>query len=109
MLANVPLRAQHSPDVLVEDLDQDVCLYRADIDEVLVLNATAGDVWRLADGEFELEQVVLRLAEVYRLSAEDIRDQVESVFADLLDRGYLVPSSEQQAGGEQAGPADLVG
>jgi hypothetical protein len=92
MLRSVAIRAQHSPAVLVEDLDQDVCLYRPDIDEVLVLNATAGDVWRLADGEFELEQVVQRLAEVYRLTAEEIRDEVRSVFTDLLDRGYLVPA-----------------
>jgi hypothetical protein len=107
MLATVPIRAQHSPDVLVEDLDQDVCLYRADIDEVLVLNATAGDVWRLVDGEFELEQVVQRLAEVYRLTADDIREEVQSVFSDLLARGYLVQAGD--AGGEQAGPADLAG
>ena len=93
MLGFVAIRAQHAPDVLVEDLDQDVCLYRPDIDEVLVLNATAGDVWRLAaDGEFELEQVVQRLAAAYRLTAEEIRDQVRSVFTDLLDRGYLVPA-----------------
>jgi predicted GNAT superfamily acetyltransferase len=93
MLRSVAIRAQHAPDVLVEDLDQDVCLYRPDIDEVLVLNATAGDVWRLAaDGEFELEQVVQRLAAAYRLTEEEIRDQVRSVFTDLLDRGYLVPA-----------------
>ncbi|HET6210295.1 MAG TPA: PqqD family protein [Jatrophihabitans sp.] len=88
------IRAQHAPGVLVEDLDQDVCLYRADIDEVLVLNATAGDVWRLTDGDYELDQVVQRLAEVYRLAADDIREQVRSVVADLLDRGYLVPADQ---------------
>jgi hypothetical protein len=93
MLACVATRAHHAPEVLVEDLDQDVCLYRPDIDEVLVLNATAGDVWRLAaDGEFEVEQVVQRLAEVYRVTAEDIRHEVRSVFTDLLERGYLVPA-----------------
>lgn len=84
------IRTQHAPGVLVEDLDSDVCLYRADIDEVLVLNATAGDVWRLTDGDFELDQVVQRLAEVYQLPTDDIREQVRSVVADLLDRGYLV-------------------
>ena len=94
------IRTQHAPGVLVEDLDQDVCLYRADIDEVLVLNATAGDVWRLADGEFELDQVVTRLAEVYQLPTDDIREQVRSVVADLLDRGYLVPAT-----GEPVEPA----
>lgn len=92
------IRTQHAPGVLVEDLDSDVCLYRADIDEVLVLNATAGDVWRLTDGDFELDQVVQRLAEVYRLPTDDIREQVRSVVADLLDRGYLVPASDESAG-----------
>lgn len=92
------IRTQHAPGVLVEDLDSDVCLYRADIDEVLVLNATAGDVWRLTDGDFELDQVVQLLAEVYRLPTDDIREQVRSVVADLLDRGYLVPATDESAG-----------
>ena len=91
------IRIQHAPGVLVEDLDQDVCLYRADIDEVLVLNATAGDVWRLADGEYELDQVIQRLAAAYQLAANEIREQVRSVVADLLDRGYLVRAAEEPA------------
>ncbi|MGI8665370.1 MAG: PqqD family protein [Jatrophihabitans sp.] len=93
----MPLRAHHSPDVVVEDLDDDVCLYRPDIDEVVVLNATAGDVWRLADGQLSMDEVIQRLASAYQLSVESVRGDVESVFIDLLDRGYLVDAGDRPA------------
>ncbi len=94
------IRASHSPDVVVEDLDEDVCLYRPDIDEVVVLNATAGDVWRLADGELTLDQLVERLAAAYQAPVDQVRPDVHSVFQDLLDRGYLIP-----AGADGSAPA----
>lgn len=91
----MPIRAGHSPAVIAEDLDDDVCLYRPDIDEVVVLNATAGDVWRLADGELTIDQLVDQLAVAYQLPADSVRDDINSVVSDLLDRGYLVALADQ--------------
>jgi len=44
--------------VSVEDVDAEVCLYRSDIDEVLVLNQSAADVWRLADGSLSVDELL---------------------------------------------------
>ena len=83
-------RPMPASDVVVEDLDDDVCLYRPDIDEVLVLNQSAGDVWRLADGEHSVDDIVERLAVAYRLPAHALYSDVERVLVDLAERGYLV-------------------
>jgi hypothetical protein len=82
-----------APGVVVEDLDDDVCLYRSDIDEVLVLNQSAGDIWRLADGDRSVETIATRLADVYGTDEATMRTDVQAVVADLLTRGYLVEQS----------------
>ena len=86
-MINRPIPA---PGVVVEDLDDDVCLYRSDIDEVLVLNQSAGDIWRLADGDRSVEAIATRLADVYGTDETTVRTDVQAVVADLLARGYLV-------------------
>lgn len=85
-------RPRPASTVVAEDLDDDVCLYRDDIDEVLVLNRSAGDVWRLADGTMTLDEIVERLAAAYQAAATALRADVESVISDLSERGYLVES-----------------
>ena len=75
---------------MVEELDDDVCLYRTDVNEVLVLNQSAGDVWRLADGELTVTEIVNRLARSYGLGADAIAPDVRNVVEDLVQRGYLI-------------------
>ena len=87
-----------APDIIEEDLDDEVCLYRPADDEVVVLNRTAADVWRLADGRVSLDQIVERLALGYGVDASRIEQDVQEVTANLADRGFLV----------EAGPAGVV-
>jgi hypothetical protein len=77
-------------DIVAEDLDDDVCLYRRDIDEVLVLNQTAGDVWRLADGTLSVSAIAAGLAGVYAVDQARAEIEVRRVVDDLAERGYLV-------------------
>ncbi len=78
-----------NPTVVVEEIDDDICLYRSDIDEVLVLNQTAADVWRLADGSVSVEELIALLASSYGSHPDDLRTDVVTVLADLRQRGYL--------------------
>lgn len=82
-------RPRPAPQVLAEDLDDDVCLYRSDTNEVLVLNQSAGDVWRLADGELTVDEIAGRIGEVYGLAPGTVDADVRRVVADLTERGYL--------------------
>lgn len=79
-----------APHVVVEDLDDDLCLYRSDINEVLVLNQSAGDVWRLADGQRTLTAIADQLARVYGEDETALQADVRTVVADLAARDYLV-------------------
>ncbi len=57
--------------------------------QVLVLNETASDVWRLADGELTLELIVELLARAYRVPPEMIRGEVARTVGALEDYGLL--------------------
>jgi hypothetical protein len=76
--------------VVVEELDDELCLYRPDTAEVLVLNQTAGDVWRLCDGSADVDEIVQVLASAYHSTPDVLGDDVRAVLADLHERGYLI-------------------
>jgi hypothetical protein len=80
-----------APGIVVEELDDEICLYRSDIDEVLVLNQTAADVWRLADGTLDVDELISCLAQAYSVGPAEIHPEVVAVVANLVDRGYLAP------------------
>jgi hypothetical protein len=75
--------------VVTEELDGEVCLYRPTDDEVLILNTSAADIWRLADGASTATEIVELLARAYQVSVEQIRADVLSTLADLTERGFL--------------------
>ena len=58
--------------------------------EVFVsLNATAGDVWRLATGELIVDEIVARLASSYEVAPDSIRDDVVAAVDRLVEAGLL--------------------
>ena len=79
--------------MVAEDLDTELSLYRTDTDEVLVLNQTAGDVWRLADGTSTVEEIVTQLAHAYSASTAELESSVYEVIDDLTARGYLTEAT----------------
>ena len=88
-MSNPQLRPAPAPAVEVEALDDDACLYRPDIDEVIVLNRSAADIWHLADGTHTIEDIARVLAAEYGESVEGMLRDVGEVVDDLLHRGYL--------------------
>lgn len=84
------MRFRTRPGLLEEEIDDDVVLYDPGREEVTVLNATAGDIWRLCDGSFTLEEMVKRLSQAYATPEEVIRRDVERTVRDLVDKGLLV-------------------
>lgn len=99
-------RPAAAADVTVEDFDDEVCLYRSDRDEVLVLNGTAGDIWRLSDGELTVDELTERLAAVYGQRPDSIRADVDTAIADLATRGYLREATSTGAPPATVHPAD---
>jgi Coenzyme PQQ synthesis protein D (PqqD) len=77
------------PHVLAEDVAEDVMLYDTDNETFISLNSTAGDVWRLASGEFTFQEIVDRLASSYQVQAADISDEVAAIVDELVAAGLL--------------------
>jgi len=75
--------------VLVTEIDGDLALYDAERNEVHVLNVSAGDIWRLLDGERDLDEIVALIAEAYSADPDDVRTHVAGAIATFVDRGLL--------------------
>jgi hypothetical protein len=77
------------PGVRAMELDDDLSLYHSETGHALVLNGTASAIWRLLDGERDLDDVVELLAAAYRTEPDAIRDDVRRVVAELTEHGFL--------------------
>jgi uncharacterized membrane protein YkvA (DUF1232 family) len=62
--------------------------------QIVVLNDTASDIWRLADGEHDLEAIVALLAAAYSVAPEDIEADVRHAVDELVDAGLLPAAPE---------------
>ena len=75
--------------ILETEIDEEISLYDPRNEQVVVLNQTASDVWRLSDGECDLEEIVRLLSVAYGVAAEDIRGEVEDTVRSLQGQGLL--------------------
>jgi hypothetical protein len=76
------------------EIDGRLSILNPHTDRVLMLNETASDIWRLADGEHDLDGLVRLLAEAYGVDGAAIRPEVEEALATLRAEG-LLPSSDE--------------
>jgi hypothetical protein len=79
------------PVAAVREVEVDGCLtlYQRDVDQVLVLNQTASDVWRLADGTLHEPELVDCLARAYGLDTESIAPEVHAAIERFVEEGFL--------------------
>ena len=80
-------------DVLETELGTELCLLNRRTDEVLVLNTTAADLWRLLDGATPVEAAVDVLAATYRVPPDEVGSQVAPLVEDLRAKGFLTAPS----------------
>lgn len=78
-----------APQILETELGEEISLYDPTTENVVVLNTTASDIWRLSDGESSLDEMVRLLAAAYGVNAEQIRPEVERVIGEFQDQGLL--------------------
>jgi hypothetical protein len=78
-----------APHILETELGDEIGLYDPHQERVTVLNVTASDVWRLATGEFDQEQVVGLLARAYRVKPDAIRADVIGTLERFAGEGLL--------------------
>lgn len=90
-----PCRFAPHEAVLETELGVEMCLLHRGTDEVLVLNTTAADLWRLLDGDTEVTEAVGLLALNYQVPGDEVRAQIAPLLQDWCLRGFLVPRDAQ--------------
>jgi hypothetical protein len=75
--------------VLETEIKGDISLFDAESNQVVVLNSTASDVWRLCDGEQTLDEIVDLLASSYQTTPEALRSDVTETVDKLVAEGFL--------------------
>ena len=89
---SVPVRREGASAV---DLDENVAVYD-DVGQLLILlNSSAGSVWKLCDGATTVDAIVGALGETYPDSAGVIGDDVRETLRKLAEMGLVseAPSS----------------
>lgn len=79
------------PHVTETEIDGCVNVYSPVTQHVLVLNETASDVWRLADGEHTPFEVVTLLASAYGIESAGVEKDVLRTIDSFVDHGLIPP------------------
>lgn len=75
--------------ILETEIGDEVSLYDPKTEQVTVLNGTASDIWRLADGEHDVDEIVRLLAASYQVSPESIAREVSATVDRFIEAGLL--------------------
>jgi hypothetical protein len=75
--------------IIETEVKGDISLFDAERNQVLVLNTTASDVWRLCDGEHTVDEIVALLASAYQTTSEEVRDDIASTIEQFQSEGFL--------------------
>jgi hypothetical protein len=78
-----------APRIVESEIDGNISLYDPQTQEMSVLNDTASDLWRLADGTSTLDQVVELVARAYAVEPDAIGDEVRATVQTFYDKGFL--------------------
>lgn len=75
--------------IMETEVEEDISLYNPRTEQVVVLNGTASDIWRLADGSHTIGEIVDLLASSYGVSPDSIAPDVEKTVEDLAEAGLI--------------------
>ncbi len=75
------------------ELGDELSLFDVATGQALSLNRTASDVWALADGEADVDDVIAILARAYRTTSQAIAPEVRQALAAMTTAGVLVSST----------------
>lgn len=75
------------------ELGDELSLFDTATGTAFALNSTARDIWALADGERDLDEVISTLAKAYGTRPESIATEVRATVEALVAAGVLLPGA----------------
>ena len=76
--------------VLETEIGDEISLYDPTTEQVTILNGTASDIWRLADGEHTLNEITELLASAYQVPPSEIANEVTDTVNRLIEASLLI-------------------
>lgn len=73
------------------ELGDELSVFDTATGTALALNRTARDIWALADGKSDVDDIVAILAKAYGTAPDSIAAEVHAAVAELTAAGVLVP------------------
>jgi Coenzyme PQQ synthesis protein D (PqqD) len=86
-MTDVPVKADN---LEVNEVPDGYVVYEGARDKVHYLNKTAAVVFELCDGEHEIEEIVLRVAELFNLEATACNSEVRNCVESLSKEGLVL-------------------
>ena len=86
-------RLHKSPGLVVEEMDEEILLYRPSTHKAIHLNGTAAVIWRLCDGTRTVKDLVECLGAEFPTEKSTIALEVQETIDLLLRDGALVERS----------------
>jgi hypothetical protein len=87
---------RHAEGVLSRSFADEVLLAAPRRDEVDQLSGPAADVWVILDQPLRVDDIVERLRKLYGAPVERVRDDVQALLNDLVERGWLEVVEEHE-------------
>ena len=88
-------RLRPFPDIVVEEIDGEILLYRPSTHKAIHLNGTAALIWKLCDGTRTVNEVIDCLSSQFPDARSSIACEVQESIDQLLRDGALLESIDQ--------------
>lgn len=75
--------------ILETEIEAEISLYDPKNERVTVLNETASDVWRLVDGERNVDEITELIASSYGLAPIDVATDVAAAIERFAEAGLI--------------------
>lgn len=86
-------KLKQAPGIVVEEMDDEILLYRPSTHKAIHLNGTAAVIWKLCDGTRTAKDLVGDLADEFPDAQPKISEEVQEAVDLLLRDGALVEHS----------------
>jgi len=86
------------PGLVVEEMDEELLLYRPTTHQAIHLNGTAAAIWKLCDGTRTAKDLIDCFLAAYPDSESRIPHEVQQTIDQLLRDGALIEQSSEPSG-----------
>jgi hypothetical protein len=84
-------KPQRKPEIMANDLGEQMALYSVEGKAVHVLNPTARLIWDLCDGEHSLEEIEAAIRSSFAVpEGQDVQADIQRTVKELSDKNLLL-------------------